>query len=102
MTTRITRWRWLIRPLIVCRTRANSTWLGGRIVELNSPNMLLRTEEEFSRYASLLPATKRSKYVKLNRGSNCEFINLEASAVQLREAATLPHIPLTVISSPPG
>src|SRR5262245_9345008 len=67
------------------------------IVLIDSSN-----EEEFSRYASLLPATKRSKYIKLNRGSNCEFINLEASAVQLREAATLPHVPLTVISSPPG
>jgi pimeloyl-ACP methyl ester carboxylesterase len=59
-------------------------------------------EEEFSRYASLMPAAKRSKYVQLNRGSNCEFVNLEASAVQLREAAPLPRVPLTVISAPPG
>ncbi len=56
-------------------------------------------EEEYSRYALLKPPAERNKYVQLNRGSNCEFINLEASAVQLRAASALPPVPLTVISA---
>jgi alpha/beta hydrolase fold len=66
------------------------------IVLIDSTN-----EEQHSRFASLMTSAERRKYVKLNRGSNCELINLEASAAQLREAATLPHIPLIVISAPP-
>jgi len=66
------------------------------IVLIDSSN-----EEQHSRLASLMPPAERRKYEQLNRGSNCEFINLEESAAQLHEAAALPHVPLTVISSPP-
>jgi len=59
-------------------------------------------EEQQSRFSSLIPPAELRKYVQLNRGSNCEFINLEASAAQLREAAAPPHVPIAVISSPPG
>src|SRR5262245_33745452 len=59
-------------------------------------------EEQHSRYSLHMPPAQRKKYAQLNRGSNCENINIEASANQLREAAALPHIPLTVISAPPG
>ena len=56
-------------------------------------------EEEYSRYASLMSPAARKKFVQLNRGSNCEFLNMEASAVQLREAGALPPVPMTVISA---
>src|SRR5262245_44927162 len=58
-------------------------------------------EEEYSRYAALMSPDKRRNYAQINRGANCEFINLEASAIQLREAASLPPVPLTVISATP-
>lgn len=58
-------------------------------------------EEEYSRYAALMPPDEKGKYVQINRGANCEFINLEASAIQLREATSMPPVPLTVISATP-
>jgi len=66
------------------------------IVLIDSSN-----EEEYIRYASLMPPGKKTKYTRVNRGSNCEFVNLDLSAAELREAAPLPPVPLTVITPVP-
>jgi len=66
------------------------------IVLIDSSN-----EEEYSRYASLMAPERKAKYARVNRGSNCEFVNLEFSAAHLREAAPLPPVPLTVITPMP-
>ncbi len=58
-------------------------------------------EGEYSRYASLMAPEKLGSYLRTNRGANCEFINLEASAAELRESAPLPRVPFIVITPTP-
>ena len=58
------------------------------------------SEEQHSRFASLMPPAERRKYAQVNHGSNCEFIDIEASAAQLREAAMPKHVPLIIITAP--
>jgi len=58
-------------------------------------------EEEYSRYAALMAPEQKAKYVAVNRGANCEFVNLDLSATELREAASLPPVPLAVITPMP-
>jgi len=59
------------------------------------------SEEEYSRYAALLPPGQQGGYRHVNQGGNCERVDLLASAGQLREAAPLPHVPLTIITPAP-
>lgn len=60
------------------------------------------TEDEYSRYAALMSGSSRIGYEQLNRGANCERVNLEASASQIREAPPLPYVPLTVLTAAAG
>lgn len=67
------------------------------IVLIDSSN-----EEQYSRYAALMPEGARIGYERLNRGDNCESVNLEESAAQLREAPPLPYAPLVVLTAAGG
>ncbi|MGE0126696.1 MAG: alpha/beta fold hydrolase [Blastocatellales bacterium] len=59
-------------------------------------------EEQYSRFAITMPEKQREDFGHFNRGANCEYVNLEASAAQLSEAPSLPLIPITVLTAASG
>lgn len=56
-------------------------------------------EEQFMRYAELMPAEKRIKYIRHERGANEERVDMFASAHQVKLARRLPHIPSLIITA---
>ena len=56
-------------------------------------------EDQYLRYAELMPSIKRESYLQHERGRNDEMLDLEESGRQVRGARTLPPVPLIVLSS---
>lgn len=56
-------------------------------------------EEQFMRYAELMPAEKRIKYIRHERGANEERVDMFASAHQVKLARRLPTIPTVIITA---
>jgi pimeloyl-ACP methyl ester carboxylesterase len=56
-------------------------------------------EDQYLRFAALMPTVERQLYLQHERGGNDESLDLEESGRQVREARTLPPVPLVVLSS---
>ncbi len=56
-------------------------------------------EEQFMHYADLMPAEKRFKYIRHERGANEERVDMFASASQVKLAKRLPPIPAIIITA---
>lgn len=56
-------------------------------------------EDEYSRYAELMPEPQRTDYLKHEGGGNYEKIDLLASAEEVRTATPLRPLPLVVVSA---
>lgn len=57
-------------------------------------------EDEYSRLAALLSEPERNQYLQHEGGGNYEKVDLLASAEEVRAAAVLKPVPITVISAP--
>src|SRR5262249_44822905 len=58
-------------------------------------------EDQFVRFAALLPPEAREKFWQHERGQNCERIDLEALGNEVRAARHLAEMPLAVLTVPP-
>jgi pimeloyl-ACP methyl ester carboxylesterase len=56
-------------------------------------------ENQYERFAALMPPAEREEYLQHESGNNCERVDLPASAAQVRSAGLMPDLPLTVLSA---
>jgi pimeloyl-ACP methyl ester carboxylesterase len=58
-------------------------------------------EDQYSRYAALMPPQEREKYLLHEGGRNCERVDLVASGKEVSAAGPLPIVPFVVLSVDP-
>lgn len=58
-------------------------------------------EDQYSRFAALMPTLERDKYLRHEGGSNCERVDLLASGKEVATAGPLPAVPFVVLSADP-
>src|SRR4029077_6435620 len=56
-------------------------------------------EEKYLPFAALKPPEEREVYLRHEGGANCESVDLLASGKEVHAAASLPPIPLAVLSA---
>jgi pimeloyl-ACP methyl ester carboxylesterase len=59
-------------------------------------------EDQYSRFAALMPPEEREKYLRNEGGANCERVDLIASGKEIATAGALPPVPFVVLSADPA